>query len=425
MSLTTTGAGSAAGGGVPGLRRAVTTVAGDGVVLTFDSLVEFFGGASPLLVVKANGSQWADENDLSGTPAIGITQTLIFGVPPLFYGDVVTITFGDNEFGYSPSGLPVPGVTDFHVRNTVPFAGITAASIDPTGFILRATFTAAATFTNDVGWVLKRDGSDFATSGDLFTYTDGSVDLTFTFSGVVAPLPTSGVYMFSYAKGDFTHTVGGNDFPGATDFPVTNYAVSTPTVTLTALSSTSISVAFSSSTGTVTGYHSKYGTVNPPLTTGPDGSASPIVLTGLLSGTLYYARVAAYNTAGTGSYSLVIGGRYTLTAAPTYAVAPHDDSSEGIAGTITAPTGETASQYDYSLNGGSTWANLTNTAGAFDISTGPGTFSFTTRGYNGDGAPGDQAVPVTVVVLPFELDFAVGLITPVSAGPTLFSRAVA
>lgn len=231
-----------------------------------------------------------------------------------------------------------------------------------------------------------------------------------------------------------TLTLGANEFqfvsdsspvPGVTDFHITNLVLTAPTgVTLTAAGSTSLSIAFTPPSGIVTGYHTKFGTSDPPGTAGADGLASPIIQTGLASGTQYFVQVQAYNAAGSGPLS-TSAGKYTLTAAPTYAVAPHDDSSEGISGTIMDPVGETLSQYDYSLNGGSTWAALTNTAGAFDVSTGPGTFSFTVRGYNGDGAPGDQAVPVTVVVLPFELGFAASVITPVSAGPTLFSRAVA
>lgn len=91
----------------------------------------------------------------------------------------------------------------------------------------------------------------------------------------------------------------------------------------------------------------------------PSVVASPMVINGLTNGTNYTVKLRAVNAVGKGLSSVAATGRpSTVPSAPTNLSVRRDDGSLSISFTAGADNGEPMTKYQYSLNGGASWASV-------------------------------------------------------------------
>lgn len=137
----------------------------------------------------------------------------------------------------------------------------------------------------------------------------------------------------------------------------------------------SINVSWSSASSggsTVTDYVVEYSTDGSSWTTFNDGlsTATSTTITGLTNGTPYYVRVSAVNVAG--SSTAVVSGSTatpkTTPSAPSISSIAAGNQSLSVAFTAGATGGSAITGYQYSINGGSTWATASGTSSPITIS---------------------------------------------------------
>jgi hypothetical protein len=153
---------------------------------------------------------------------------------------------------------------------------------------------------------------------------------------------------------------------------------SSPTITGVTAGDEQISIAFTAGLdggASITNYQYQvdagaWQSVSPAATT------SPITVTGLTNGTPYSIRVRAVTSIGDGTPSATVTVTpRTTAAAPTTLVATAGNGSASIAFTAGSAGGSTITNYEYSLDGGSTWSAISP-----DDSTSPVTISGLTNG---------------------------------------------
>ena len=94
----------------------------------------------------------------------------------------------------------------------------------------------------------------------------------------------------------------------------------------------------------------------------PGITGSPGIITGLTNGTNYSINIRAVNAIGAGVSSTAVSGRPGgLPAAPTTLVATAGDGQVSVAFTPGADGGNAISNYQYSIDNGTTWASLNRT----------------------------------------------------------------
>jgi hypothetical protein len=126
--------------------------------------------------------------------------------------------------------------------------------------------------------------------------------------------------------------------------------------------------------------------------------------TPLTNGTTYDIEVRAVNAAGPGAPSEVAAGiPVTSPGAPLIASATPANGALVVAFTPGSNGGAAVTEYDYSLNGGTTWTSTGSTSSIFTINglTNGTTYSVVMRAINTQGdSPNSGAVPGTPATVP-------------------------
>jgi hypothetical protein len=153
-------------------------------------------------------------------------------------------------------------------------------------------------------------------------------------------------------------------------------APSAPAISSITASSGELSVAFSapSSNGgaLISNYDYSLDNGSNWTTLATPSTTSPMVLTGLTDGTTYQVRIRARNSVGPGTASAAVSGTpnapVTAPGAPTISSIDAGDTQLSVAFTSPVSDGGAAiSNYDYSLDDGSTWSTLETPATATPI----------------------------------------------------------
>jgi len=130
--------------------------------------------------------------------------------------------------------------------------------------------------------------------------------------------------------------------------------------------------AASSGGSTITDFIVEYSTDGNSWTTFNDGLSisTSTTITGLTNGTSYYVRVSAVNVAG--SSTAVVSGSTatpkTAPSAPSISAIAAGNQSLSVSFTAGATGGSAITGYQYSVNGGSTWATVSGTSSPITIS---------------------------------------------------------
>ncbi len=140
----------------------------------------------------------------------------------------------------------------------------------------------------------------------------------------------------------------------------------------------------------------------------PSVTSSPVSISGLTNGTTYKVKLRAVNTSGDGAASSAVSVTpRTTPAAPTSLVVTPGDSSVSVAFTAGATGGAAISKYEFSTDGGTTWADAVGTTSPVTVNglTNYTAYTIKLRAVNiaGNSDPSDASASVT----------------PAQSGPTL------
>jgi len=289
--------------------------------------------------------------------------------------------------------------------------------------------------------------SGFAASATL-TATN-SQDLATT---NLAPVP---VYVRLAASGT-AGTLSGQVSVASQSVPSTNVAVTgtigggpsptpptAPTITGITPGNTQLSIAFTvpSSDGgaAITNYEYSTDGGNTWAPHVPAVTTPPIVITGLVNGTMYPVQIRAVNSTGSGAASATVNGTPTGSPSPVPPAAPAINSitpgNQRLSVAFTAPSsdgGAAITNYEYSTDGGSTWTRRSPAAVSSPLSitglTNGTTYAVQIRAVNiaGHGAasptvngtpvPGTPAAPTITGITPGNGQLAVAFTAPTSDG---------
>ena len=167
-----------------------------------------------------------------------------------------------------------------------------------------------------------------------------------------------------------------------------------------------ISVAFTaqaSGGSPITGYY--YATANTPVYTFTSTTTSPIVITGLASGTTYYVRLMAVNVVGNSAATAATTVALTTSVPAQPVINSITPGNATAAISFTAPSngGSAITNYFYSTNNGTTFASVGNTNIPINVSglTNGTAYSFMVKAANslGNSAP-SAAVSATPCLVP-------------------------
>ena len=164
-----------------------------------------------------------------------------------------------------------------------------------------------------------------------------------------------------------------------------------PTISSVTAGDSTVSVAFTAgSTGgsSITGYEYQLNGSGSWFSLGT--TSSPVAIPGLTNGTSYTVKLRAVNVAGSGAASDASGSFTPATTpdAPTSIDVESDDGSALISFTAGADGGAAISKYEFSIDGGSTWADAVGTASPVTIPglTNGSSYSIKLRAVNTVGA---------------------------------------
>ena len=274
------------------------------------------------------------------------------------------------------------------VRPTTPGA--------PTGL----SATVVSTSQIDLTWSQPSDtGGSTITDYTIQYSTDNTTWTTFSdgtsasLSASVTGLSSNTLYYFKVAALNAQGTGSYSSSTSKATLPNAPTALSGTTV-----SNTSISLSWTAPSGTATSdYEIKYSSDNITFNTVTDGvsTSTSVTLTGLSANQMYYFKVAAINSAGTGAFSSV-AQKQTAPSAPTGLSATVLTSSS-VSLSWTAPTGGnqaiTDYKIEYSSNSGSTWTTFsdgtsTSTSATVSGLTGTTSYLFRVSAYNAANVSG-------------------------------------
>jgi titin len=284
-------------------------------------------------------------------------------------------------------------------RGGVEITTTTATSYSNTGLSNDTSYTYAVEAYNNVGTSLSNTVGTSAKTSDASATTMatptvtptasadiGSVTGSYTTTNGRGTITSVGLYLYDYAAGAYRTVVnkttatgsytwtglanGGTYFVGAYAYNDTGASAfvrssdvttptipGSPTVSLTP-SNTAISVAYSApaSTGgaTITSYQYQVNSTSGSWTTAP---ASPFSITSLTNGTTYTVYVRAVNGVGSGTNGSASAVPYGAPLAPTLGTITPDVTTLVIPFTAGGNNGNTITNYQYSLNSGSSWTS--------------------------------------------------------------------
>jgi hypothetical protein len=208
---------------------------------------------------------------------------------------------------------------------------------------------------------------EFASGGAYSTFSDGTSAST---SATVTGLTNGTAYTFRVSA----INAGGTGTASTASSAVTPLSVPSVPQSLSATSSNQRVVLnwnAPSSTGgsAITDYVAEYSTNGSSgwVAFGTVSSVRSETATGLTNGTLYYFRVSAVNTVGTGTATSNVSATPSTTAsAPTSLIATPGNSQVSLAFTAGSSGGSAITDYviEYSSNSGGSWASFPHTATA-------------------------------------------------------------
>ncbi|MEY4009838.1 MAG: hypothetical protein RLZZ93_530, partial [Actinomycetota bacterium] len=318
-------------------------------------VAEYFGGRLYLAYVKSSTTiERARVPDAQTTTVAtfnGIGDMARFVVNPrtnrwYFHheGSSTTFSFSASELiGYANATMSFGGTTpepvtglEASTRSTTALVTWTAPSSGPTP----TDYLVEYSTDNGTTWRWVNDGVSTATNASVPSLTPGD-NVRFRVTTVSGMNASAGV---------------------TTAQSIVSPYASAPTVSSVTTGNTQLSVNFTapsiSGASAITNY--QYSTDGGDTWTArtPASTASPLVITGLTNGSSYGVSIRAVNSNGTGEGSVTVNATPSTTAgAPTISsVTP--SASQTLSVAFTAPTadgGAAISNYQYSLNGGSTW----------------------------------------------------------------------
>ncbi|RAR69334.1 YDG domain-containing protein, partial [Flavobacterium aciduliphilum] len=224
--------------------------------------------------------------------------------------------------------------------------------------------------------------SDYKYSIDGSTYVSvGSTTSPFTISGLTNGTSYSVTLKAVNSVGEGTASSAVSGTPRTTP--------SAPTITGITPGNGTLSVAFtpgSNGGASITNY--KYSINGGSSFVSAGSTSSPIVISGLTNGTTYSVQLVAVNNAGDGTSSSTVTATPMATAsAPTITGITSGDSQISIAFTPGSNNGSAITDYQYSLNGGSTFtsaATITSPIVVTELTNGT-TYAVQIRAINGAG----------------------------------------
>lgn len=259
----------------------------------------------------------------------------------------------------------------------------------------------------DIITLVTRTNPDSSTSGAFYL---GAADSTTTGRNMISgPVSTEGAYDNAGFVRSYPTDAGSHDRDAtSTATVVNNLNISPSTLTATSLG------ASYSQTFTTTGGNGSYtyNVVEGPLPTGLSLATSTGILSGTVGGSAgtYIFSIGVRDTAGSigmRSFSLVISSA-TVPAAPTGLSATPGNSSATISFTAGSDGGSAITNYQYSINAGSSWTALSpvDTTSPVTITglTNGTTYNILLRAVN---AIGNGAASASVTVTPVVLDYYV------------------
>ncbi|HBC78155.1 MAG TPA: hypothetical protein DEO60_14960 [Bacteroidales bacterium] len=253
--------------------------------------------------VTARGICWSSV----ANPTISDTKTSNGSGPGSFTANITGLTPGSSYHvrAYATNSVGTAYGNDLPFTASAVTPTLTTAAITSPG---RTTAVSGGNITNNGGAAVTARGVCWSTSsGPLATgshTSDGTGNGTFT-SNITGLIPSTSYYVRAYATNSAGTSYGNEQF-------FTTSPVQVPTVTTTAVTGVTLSAAVSGGNitddngGTVTARGVCWNTTGNPTTSDPkttDGSGTgsfPSNIAGLNSGTVYYVRAYATNSAGSG-----------------------------------------------------------------------------------------------------------------------------
>ena len=176
-----------------------------------------------------------------------------------------------------------------------------------------------------------------------------------------------------------------------------------PTITGVGVGSGKASIAFTPGTNSGTSITNYEYSVNGGSSwDNAEDTSSPILVTGLTNGQTYTFRIRALNTMGAGAPSNSVSKLVDVVpGAPTINTVIVSNGKAFIAFTPGTNSGSSITNYEYSINGGSSWDNAEDTSSPIIVTglTNGQTYNFSIRAVNDMGA-GDSSNSVSKLVRP-------------------------